>query len=135
MRLSKQSDLSELIREKHKLNLFLDVRAFLLFSSGMSAGDNTLNALTALQIMRTMQKFDSDAQLNPEELRAHVLEDYVLFMTTPGNCRMVLFFKSVEGHLGRVGAKFFFQEKNKKVFFLSARHELAQCQARLVQSP
>ena len=50
----------------------------------MSAGDNTLNALTALQTMKIMQQFDSDVKLDPKDLRAHVMENYVKFLTTPG---------------------------------------------------
>ena len=50
----------------------------------MSAGDNTLNALTALQTMKVMQQFDSDVKLDPKDLRAHVMENYVKFLTTPG---------------------------------------------------
>ena len=51
----------------------------------MSAGDNTLNAITALQTVKTMQKYDPDAQLEPKLLQAHVMENYVNFMTTPGD--------------------------------------------------
>ena len=50
----------------------------------MSAGDNTLNTITALQTLKTMQKYDPDAQLDPKLLQAHVMENYVNFMTTPG---------------------------------------------------
>ena len=50
----------------------------------MSAGDSTLNALTALQTMKVMQQVDADLKLDPSDLRAHVMENYVKFLTTPG---------------------------------------------------
>ena len=50
----------------------------------MSAGDNTLNALTALETMKVMQQVDADLKLDPRGLRAHVMENYVKFLTTPG---------------------------------------------------
>ena len=58
----------------------------------MSAGDNTLNALTALQTMKIMQQVDTDLKLDPKDLRAHVMENYVKFLTTPGtdHCLLVL---------------------------------------------
>lgn len=51
----------------------------------MKAGDNTLNAITVVQILKTMQRVDPKAELDARELRGHVLEDYVKFMTTPGS--------------------------------------------------
>ena len=50
----------------------------------MSAGDNTLNCVTALEILKTMNRVDADLIKSDAELRAAVLEDYVKFMTTPG---------------------------------------------------
>ena len=50
----------------------------------MHAGDNTLNALTALETVKVMQKVDLDATMNPCDLHAAVMENYVRFMTTPG---------------------------------------------------
>jgi len=51
----------------------------------MKAGDNTLNAVTVLQILKSMQRADPKVQLNNRDLRGHVLADYVKFMTTPGS--------------------------------------------------
>lgn len=51
---------------------------------GMQAGDNTLNAIMAIEILKTMNKFDSDLIKPERDVRAAVLEDYVQFMTTPG---------------------------------------------------
>ena len=50
----------------------------------MSAGDNTLNAMTALQTLRVMQKVDPEGTIEPSALREAVMENYVRFMTTPG---------------------------------------------------
>ena len=51
----------------------------------MNAGDSTLNSLMTLQILKTMQRMDPEHNMDPRELRAVVLEDYVKFMTTPGS--------------------------------------------------
>ena len=51
----------------------------------MKAGDNTLNSLMALEILKTMQRVDPKFTKPDEEVRGAVLEDYVKFMTTPGS--------------------------------------------------
>lgn len=56
-----------------------------LLFSGMKAGENTLNAVTVMQILTTMQRIDPKAEMDARELRGKVLEDYVKFMTTPGS--------------------------------------------------
>lgn len=53
--------------------------------TGMKAGDNTLNVAVALNFLQTMQRVDPQASMDPRELRGHVLEQYVKFMTTPGS--------------------------------------------------
>ncbi|KAK6194790.1 hypothetical protein SNE40_000347 [Patella caerulea] len=54
------------------------------YHQGMSAGDNTLNTLMALQMLQTIIRVDKQA-IKPDSLvREAVLEDYVKFMTTPG---------------------------------------------------
>ena len=50
----------------------------------MSAGDNTLNAVTAMEMFKSMHKVDPELIKPDQEVRAAVLEDYVKFMTTPG---------------------------------------------------
>ena len=60
----------------------------------MSAGDSTLNALTALQTMKIMQQVDADLKLDPRDLRAHVMENYVKFLTTPGTNYYLLVVKN-----------------------------------------
>ena len=52
--------------------------------SGMSAGDNTLNAVTAMEMLKSMNKVDPELVKPDREVQAAVLEDYVKFMTTPG---------------------------------------------------
>ncbi|KAK7090910.1 hypothetical protein V1264_010648 [Littorina saxatilis] len=54
------------------------------YHQGMSAGDNTLNSVMALEMMKTMNRVDPDLTKPDREVRATVLEDYVKFMTTPG---------------------------------------------------
>lgn len=49
----------------------------------MKAGDNTLNALTAMETIKTMQAVDRSANMDPANLREAVMENYVNFMTTP----------------------------------------------------
>ena len=49
----------------------------------MSAGDNTLNAVTAMEMLKSMNKVDPELVKPDREVRAAVLEDYVKFMTTP----------------------------------------------------
>lgn len=51
----------------------------------MKAGDNTLNSLTALQCLKVMMQVDPQYTMPSRDLRSHVLEDYVKFMTTPGS--------------------------------------------------
>ena len=46
---------------------------------GMAAGDNTLNALTALETTKVLQKFDPDGKADPKMLRAKVMENYVRY--------------------------------------------------------
>ncbi|XP_033731003.1 uncharacterized protein LOC117320541, partial [Pecten maximus] len=53
------------------------------YHQGMKAGDSTLNSLMALQMLKTMMKIDPKGVMNEREMRGHVLEDYVSFMTTP----------------------------------------------------
>ncbi len=65
-------------------DVFRHWEVFLFVFAGMSAGDSTLNALTALQTMKTMQEADPGAKLSPVELRGRVMENYVKFMTNPG---------------------------------------------------
>nr|XP_022286115.1 uncharacterized protein LOC111099060 isoform X1 [Crassostrea virginica] len=55
------------------------------YHQGMKAGDNTLNVAVALNFLQTMQRVDPQASMDPRELRGHVLEQYVKFMTTPGS--------------------------------------------------
>lgn len=55
------------------------------YHQGMSAGDSTLNSLLALQALQTMNRVDPECTLPDREVRGHVLEDYVKFMTTPGS--------------------------------------------------
>ncbi|KAI8494535.1 hypothetical protein Bbelb_277610 [Branchiostoma belcheri] len=55
------------------------------YHQGMSAGDNTLNALCALRVCQTMARVDPDGDLSPRDLRSAVLADYVTFLTTPGS--------------------------------------------------
>ncbi|KAL8598810.1 hypothetical protein ACOMHN_015389 [Nucella lapillus] len=54
------------------------------YHQGMSAGDNTLNSITAVEMLRTMNRVDPQLTSADREVRASVLEDYVRFMTTPG---------------------------------------------------
>lgn len=51
----------------------------------MSAGDSTLNALTALETIKVMQREDPDHSMDLSLLQAKVMENYVTFMTTPGS--------------------------------------------------
>ena len=53
--------------------------------TGMKAGDNTLNSVTAVEFMETLQRVDPNCMKEEEEVRGIVLEDYVKFMTTPGS--------------------------------------------------
>jgi len=55
------------------------------YHQGMSAGDNTLNAVMALHEIQTMNKCDHDLIKPDREVRASVLADYVSFMTTPNS--------------------------------------------------
>ncbi|XP_078694773.1 uncharacterized protein LOC144923808 isoform X1 [Branchiostoma floridae x Branchiostoma belcheri] len=55
------------------------------YHQGMSAGDNTLNALCALRVCQTMARVYPDGDLSPRDLRSAVLADYVTFLTTPGS--------------------------------------------------
>ncbi|XP_076453534.1 uncharacterized protein LOC143288786 [Babylonia areolata] len=55
------------------------------YHQGMSAGDNTLNAVTAMEMLKTMNRVDPELTApNERDVQAAVLEDYVRFMTTPG---------------------------------------------------
>ncbi|KAH3811912.1 uncharacterized protein LOC127835266 isoform X2 [Dreissena polymorpha] len=55
------------------------------YHQGMKAGENTLNAVTAMEFLKTMQRVDPEATKSEEEVRGAVLEGYVKFMTTPGS--------------------------------------------------
>lgn len=55
------------------------------YHRGMQAGDNTLNALTALEFIKVFQKADPSHSVDLESLQAQVMERYVSFMTTPGS--------------------------------------------------
>ena len=50
----------------------------------MSAGDNTLNSVTALQMLNTLQRVDPNVSKSSRDVRGLVLQEYVKFMTTPG---------------------------------------------------
>ena len=50
----------------------------------MSAGDNTLNSVTSLEMLKTMQRVDPNLTQSDQIVRGAVLRDYVRFMTTPG---------------------------------------------------
>ncbi|XP_060558879.1 uncharacterized protein LOC132719151 isoform X2 [Ruditapes philippinarum] len=54
------------------------------YHQGMRAGDNTLNSLTALNILNTLQQVDPNLTKSSRNVRGLVLEEYVKFMTTPG---------------------------------------------------
>ncbi|XP_067669413.1 uncharacterized protein [Haliotis asinina] len=54
------------------------------YHQGMKAGDSTLNAVMALEMMRTFEKVDHDLVRDDRDVRSKVLEAYVKFMTTPG---------------------------------------------------
>ncbi|ELU02280.1 hypothetical protein CAPTEDRAFT_182182 [Capitella teleta] len=54
------------------------------YHRGMSAGDSTLNALTALETIKVMNLEDAHCSLDLETLQAKVMENYVDFMTKPG---------------------------------------------------
>ncbi|XP_053404409.1 uncharacterized protein LOC128558605 isoform X3 [Mercenaria mercenaria] len=56
-----------------------------LSAVGMRAGDNTLNSVTAIQMMKTLQRVDPKVTEPSRGVRGQVLEDYVKFMTTPGS--------------------------------------------------
>lgn len=51
----------------------------------MKAGENTLNAVMALQMLKTLQRVDPKVSQPSRDVRGLVLEDYVKFMTTPGS--------------------------------------------------
>lgn len=51
----------------------------------MNAGDNTLNAIMALEMIKSMNMRDPELTRPVKEVRGGVLEDYVQFMTTPGS--------------------------------------------------
>ncbi|XP_053404407.1 uncharacterized protein LOC128558605 isoform X1 [Mercenaria mercenaria] len=55
------------------------------YHQGMRAGDNTLNSVTAIQMMKTLQRVDPKVTEPSRGVRGQVLEDYVKFMTTPGS--------------------------------------------------
>ncbi|XP_071085306.1 uncharacterized protein [Haliotis cracherodii] len=55
------------------------------YHQGMNAGDNTLNALMALEMMKTFERVDHDVVREDRDVRSEVLEAYVKFMTTPGS--------------------------------------------------
>ena len=50
----------------------------------MKAGDSTLNALVALETAKILQDIDPKAELPQAKVQETVLENYVTFMTTPG---------------------------------------------------
>lgn len=54
------------------------------YHQGMKAGENTLNSVVALQMLKTLQRVDPKVSQASRDVRGHVLEDYVKFMTTPG---------------------------------------------------
>ncbi|OWF44409.1 uncharacterized protein LOC110458390 [Mizuhopecten yessoensis] len=55
------------------------------YHQGMKAGDSTLNSMMALQMLNTMSRLDPTGVMDDREMRGHVLEDYVSFMTTPAS--------------------------------------------------
>nr|KAG5698479.1 hypothetical protein BaRGS_022009 [Batillaria attramentaria] len=63
--------MSKLLHESHTL-------------PSMSPGDNTLNAMMAMEMLKSMNRVDPELTKPEDEVRSSVLEDYVKFMTTPG---------------------------------------------------
>ena len=61
------------------------VKEYVIFFTGMKAGDNTLNSVIAVEFMETLHRVDPNCMKEEEEVRGIVLEDYVKFMTTPGS--------------------------------------------------
>ena len=57
-----------------------------MYVAGMRAGDNTLNALTALQTALTLNKIP--LQATPATAQQAVMENYVRFLTTPGRYKL-----------------------------------------------
>ncbi|WAR27302.1 hypothetical protein MAR_013006 [Mya arenaria] len=55
------------------------------YHQGMRAGENTLNSVVALQMLKTLQRVDPKVEKDARDVRGSVLEDYVKFMTTPGS--------------------------------------------------
>ncbi|XP_060083094.1 uncharacterized protein LOC132562369 [Ylistrum balloti] len=55
------------------------------YHQGMKAGDSTLNSLMAIQMLKTMTTLDPTNVMDDREMRGHVLEGYVQFMTTPSS--------------------------------------------------
>ncbi len=60
-------------------------RDTLFISIGMSGGDNTLNAIIALETFKILNKVDPERTVAGREVRMSVLQNYVTFMTTPGS--------------------------------------------------
>lgn len=55
---------------------------FIFALIGMSAGDNTLNIVLALDFVKFMRKVDPDASMEPKELRKLVMEHYIELVRT-----------------------------------------------------
>ena len=51
----------------------------------MKAGENTLNSVVSLEILKTINKVDPLYKKTDGELRGDILQHYVSFMTTPGS--------------------------------------------------
>ncbi|KAL4220406.1 hypothetical protein ACF0H5_020809 [Mactra antiquata] len=55
------------------------------YHQGMRPGDNTLNSVMILEVLKTIQRVDPKVNKPSREVRGQVLQDYVKFMTTPGS--------------------------------------------------
>lgn len=105
------------------------------YHQGMKAGDNTLNAVMALKEVQTMNRVDHNLIAGERDVRSHVLEDYVTFMTTPGSHNDTYaesfhraFFKDwIKGNKPTEGSKLleFAENRSKEHMAGSPDHQLA----------
>ncbi|XP_074520847.1 uncharacterized protein LOC141786046 [Halichoeres trimaculatus] len=67
-----------------KLNLWKSSNGTVHYHQGLQAGDNTLNTLCSLRVLRSLVS-GRFSDVSQPDARAAVLSDYVQFLTTPGS--------------------------------------------------